>query len=163
LPASALVLRALLRQRQPWNRIRSESFVYSRRVSSSVQLVALIRHARSIANDDPRLYKTMADHTIPLVRPADDPGAILAGRQTGARGPDAPRAGLWCRASRRCMRTEGIVVGEALGAGAPGLGRRWSSLRREQEFGDWDSFTEEEMAAAAPVRSARRQLLSDAF
>jgi len=137
--------------------------VYSGKVSSSVQLIALVRHARSIANDDPRLYKTMADHTIPLVRPADDPGAILAGRQIGALGLDPANVCIWCSTYLRCMQTEGIVVGEAFGARAPELERRSSFLLREQEFGDWDSLTEEEMAAADPVRYARRQMLTDAF
>lgn len=131
-------------------------------MTSSIQLIALVRHARSIANDDPRLYKTMADHVIPLVRPADDPEARLAGRHIAGLGLDPASVCAWSSTYLRCVQTELLVLEEAFGPRVPEVRRRSSFLLREQEFGDWDSMTEEEMAADDPVRYARRQMLTDA-
>jgi broad specificity phosphatase PhoE len=130
--------------------------------SSDIQLVLLVRHARSIANDDPRVYRTMADHTIPLSLPGDDPAAVEAGRAVARLGLMPASICAWCSTYLRCAQTEALVLGNAFGATAGSILRRSSFLLREQEFGDWDSLTEEEMAAVDPVRFERRRLLSDA-
>jgi broad specificity phosphatase PhoE len=130
---------------------------------SDIQLVLLVRHARSIANDDARIYRTMADHTIPLTRPADDVYAVDAGRAVARLNLMPAAVCAWCSTYLRCAQTETLVLGSAFGAAAPSVRRRSSFLLREQEFGDWDSLTEAEMAAADPVRYERRRLLSDAY
>jgi len=132
-------------------------------VSSDLASVVLIRHARSIANDDPGVYRTMADHVIPLARPDDDAAAIAAGRVVRELGIDPARVCSWCSTYLRCAQTEALVLAEAFGGDAPVIPRRPSFLLREQDFGDWDSLTEEEMAAADPVRYARRRRLTDAL
>ena len=132
-------------------------------MSSSIQIVVLVRHAHSIANDDPRVYKSMADHTIPLSRPADDPAALLVARRIAELGLDPTRVCCWTSTYLRCVQTQALVLDEAFGAAAAVMPKRASFLLREQEFGDWDSLDENEMAAADPVRYARRQLLTDAY
>ncbi|MEA2747933.1 MAG: hypothetical protein QOI41_2076, partial [Myxococcales bacterium] len=41
-------------------------------MNTDVATIALVRHGRSAANDDPRVYLTTPDHAIPLSRPTDD-------------------------------------------------------------------------------------------
>jgi broad specificity phosphatase PhoE len=69
----------------------------------------------------------------------------------------------WCSTYLRCAQTERLVHETAFGGAAAGIRRRPSFLLREQEFGDWDSLTEAEMAAVDPARYHRRRLLSDAY
>jgi broad specificity phosphatase PhoE len=127
------------------------------------QLVLLIRHARSLANDDVTLYRRMADHAIPLVQPADDPQALAAGRAMARLGLAPASVSSWCSTYLRCAQTEALVLAEAFGDAAHAVRRRTSFLLREQEFGDWDSLSDAEMAAADPVRYEQRRLLSDAY
>jgi 2,3-bisphosphoglycerate-dependent phosphoglycerate mutase len=129
----------------------------------SIASIVLVRHARSIANDDPAIYKVMADHVIPLARPDDDAAALDAGRALAALGLDPAETCSWCSTYLRCAQTEALVLNQAFGIDAGRVLRRPSFLLREQDFGDWDSPTEGEMAAADPERYARRRRLSDAL
>jgi broad specificity phosphatase PhoE len=123
-------------------------------VNPDLKTIVLVRHARSTANDDPRLYKTTPDHAIPLARPSDDPAARVAGRALAGLGLDPAQLCSWCSTYLRCKQTEMLVLDEAYGAAAAaGIHRRASFLLREQEFGDWDSLTEEEIAAKDPSGS----------
>jgi 2,3-bisphosphoglycerate-dependent phosphoglycerate mutase len=126
-----------------------------------VATVLLIRHARSTANDDPSVYKRVPDHIIPLARPQDDPAALAAGDAVARLGLDPASTGSWCSSYLRCQQTERLVLGRAFGERARRIRSRSSFLLREQEFGDWDSLSTEEVAALDPVRHARRQLLCD--
>jgi 2,3-bisphosphoglycerate-dependent phosphoglycerate mutase len=128
-----------------------------------IQLVVLVRHARSVANDDPRVYLTTPDHVIPLARPADDEAALAAGRAIRRLGLMPAGLCSWCSSYLRCAQTEALVLDAAFGPAASSVRRRASFLLREQEFGDWDSLSEEEMQAADPVRYERRRRLSDAY
>jgi broad specificity phosphatase PhoE len=128
-----------------------------------IDQILLVRHARSLANDDPRVWRTMPDHVIPMARPADDEQAIAAGRTIGALGLDPARTCSWSSTYLRCAQTEALVLRTAFGDVGPRIKRRTSFLLREQEFGDWDSLSEAEMEADDPARYARRRLLSDAF
>ncbi len=130
---------------------------------TNLETILLIRHARSVANDDPSVYRTTPDHAISLSRPSDDEGALLAGRAVRQLGLLPTEVTSWCSTYLRCQQTEALVLGEAFGATASVVRRRMSFLLREQEFGDWDSMTEEEIARADPLRFARRKLLSDAL
>jgi broad specificity phosphatase PhoE len=126
-----------------------------------LESIILVRHGRSIANDDVAVYKHMPDHVIPLSRPDDDPGAVLAGEAIAALGLAATDVCAWSSPYLRCQQTEAIVLRSAFGDAAATIRRRVSFLVREQEFGDWDSLTDEEIAARDPVRWARRTLLQD--
>lgn len=130
-------------------------------VSKHIQTVILIRHARSTANDDPAVYRTTPDHMIPLSRPDDDLQARAAGDVVARLGLDPAEVCAWCSTYLRCGQTERLVLGQAFGERAAAVQRRSSFLLREQEFGDWDCLTEQEMEAADPVRFAKRRRLSD--
>ncbi|MEZ4399023.1 MAG: histidine phosphatase family protein [Kofleriaceae bacterium] len=130
-------------------------------MDSSVELIALVRHGRSIANDDPGVYQVMPDHVIPLTRPDDDPEARRAGAQLAALGLDPDGVCAWRSPYLRCVQTEALVMGRALGDRFADVRRRDSFLLREQEFGDWDGLDDAGMAALDPVRFARRTRLSD--
>src|SRR4051812_35396535 len=130
-------------------------------MNRAIQTVLLIRHARSTANDDPTVYSKIPDHAIPLSRPTDDPAAVIAGAAIRGLGLAPKDLCSWCSTYLRCGQTEGQVLTEAYGAAAPTVRRRASFLLREQEFGDWDSLTEAEIAARDPARFARRKLLTD--
>jgi broad specificity phosphatase PhoE len=132
-------------------------------VTSTIASILLVRHARSIANDDATVYRRMADHVIPLVRPDDDPAARAAGQAVGRLGLDPAATCSWCSTYLRCAQTEALVLGSAFGAEAGRVLRRPSYLLREQDFGDWDSLTEGEMAAADPARYERRRRLTDSL
>jgi broad specificity phosphatase PhoE len=130
-------------------------------VNLDVHTVLLVRHARSTANDDPRVYRTTPDHAIPLTCPGDDPTALDAGQKIGALHLEPANVCCWCSTYLRCQQTEALVLAEAFADRVETLRRRSSYLLREQEFGDWDTLLEEEMAARDPERYARRKLLTD--
>jgi len=130
-------------------------------MDSNVETIALIRHGRSIANDDNDVYKMMPDHVIPLARPDDDPDAHRAGLRLRALALDPARTCSWRSPYVRCVQTEALVMRAALGDAFAGVLRRDSFLLREQEFGDWDGLDEAEMAAFAPAQFARRTRMSD--
>ncbi len=130
-------------------------------MDSNVETIALIRHGRSIANDDPTIYRTMPDHVIPLSRPDDDDDAVRAGAALAGLGLDPDRLCSWRSPYLRCVQTEALAMSRALGDGFARVRRRDSFLLREQEFGDWDGLDEAEMAARAPEQFARRTRMSD--
>jgi broad specificity phosphatase PhoE len=129
----------------------------------NVRSVLLIRHARSTANDDPAVYRSTPDHAIPLVRPNDDPAALAAGDRLRAMALDARQVCAWYSPYLRCQQTMGLVLDRAFGDRADSVRRRESFLLREQEFGDWDSLSDEEIATHDPERFARRKRMLDAF
>jgi broad specificity phosphatase PhoE len=129
-------------------------------MNPTIQTVLLVRHARSIANDDPRVYATIPDHAIPLSRPADDPAALAAGEAVARLRLDREDLCAWCSTYLRCAQTEKLVLNRAFGDDH-GTRQRPSFLLREQEFGDWDSLSDEEIAARDPERFARRKRLGD--
>jgi len=128
---------------------------------STLRSVILVRHARSTANDDPSLYRIIPDHAIPLADPAADPAALAAAAAIARLGLEPGDLCSWCSTYLRCRQTEKLILGAAYGAAAEKVRRRSSFLLREQEFGDWDSLDEEEIAARDPVRFAKRKLLED--
>ena len=130
-------------------------------MDSTVATIALVRHGRSIANDDPRIYQAMPDHVIPLCRPDDDHAVLAAGAALGGLGLDPALTCSWRSPYVRCVQTEALALGRALGPAADGVCRRASVLLREQEFGDWDGLDEADMAARAPEQYARRARMSD--
>jgi 2,3-bisphosphoglycerate-dependent phosphoglycerate mutase len=130
-------------------------------MNAELQTVLLVRHARSTANDDPRIYRTTPDHAIPLSRPVDDPAAQVAGRALRALDLDPGQLCSWCSTYLHCKQTEQLVLEEAYGPRALDVRHRSSFLLREQEFGDWDSLSEEEIQEKDPARWARRKLLDD--
>ncbi len=129
----------------------------------TVKTVILVRHARSVANDDPSVYRTTPDHAIALTRPFDDPDALAAGDALGALGLDPALVCSWYSPYLRCRQTQALVLGRAFGHGAGRVRCRESFLLREQEFGDWDSLTDDEIAARDPARWARRARMADAL
>ncbi len=131
-------------------------------MNRDIDTLVLVRHARSTANEDDLVYKTTPDHVIPLLRPGSDPAALEAGAKIAALGLDASQTCCWCSPYLRCRQTEAIVVPRAFGEAAHAIDRRESFLLREQEFGDWDGLSDQEIAASDPVRSARYKLMTDA-
>lgn len=130
-------------------------------MNPAVHTVVLIRHARSTANEDPSVYLTTPDHAIPLARPSDDPAALAAGDAVRALDLDPAAVCSWYSPYRRCRQTQALVVGRAFGESADLVRCRESFLLREQEFGDWDSLTDAQIAERDPERHARQQRLTD--
>ena len=130
-------------------------------MDSDVATIALVRHGRSTANDDPTVYLTTPDHAIPLARPTDDPDALLAGDRLATLGYDPAEVCSWRSPYLRCVQTEEIVMRRALGDAFEQILRRDSFLLREQEFGDWDGLDEAQMQALDPVKYARRARMTD--
>src|SRR5215470_3480288 len=104
-------------------------------MNPNLRTVILVRHARSIANEDITVYKRIPDHKIPLVQPEDDPAALLAGAAVARLGLTPDSVCAWSSPYLRCQQTEAIVLRAAFGAAAH-IRRRSSFLLREQEFGD---------------------------
>lgn len=132
-------------------------------MNNLLQTILLVRHARSTANDDPTLYRVIPDHVIPLSRPDDDPAALSAGEAIARLNLPPEQVCSWCSTYLRCVQTERLVLSRAFGERADEVHRRSSFLLREQEFGDWDSLTDDEIKAADPVRFAKRKHLTDNF
>ncbi len=130
-------------------------------MNTDVETIALVRHGRSTANDDPRVYLTTPDHVIPLSRPTDDPESLLAGDRLATLGYAAADVCSWRSPYLRCVQTEELVMRRALGDGFAQIKRRDSVLLREQEFGDWDGLDEAGMLALDPVKYARRARMTD--
>ncbi len=130
-------------------------------MNPDIQSIALIRHARSKANDDPTVYLTTPDHAISLSRPDDDPAALAAGDLLATLALDPADLCSWRSPYVRCVQTEALVMRRALGAGYDSVLRRDSFLLREQEFGDWDGLSEAEMEVRFPERFARRARMTD--
>ncbi len=127
----------------------------------TVQTVVLIRHARSLANDDPSVYLTTPDHAIALARPDDDPAALAAGDALATLGLDPTLVCSWYSPYLRTRQTQSLVLARAFGEAAPLVRCREAFLLREQEFGDWDCLTDEEIAARDPERHARLRRATD--
>ena len=130
-------------------------------MNTGLESVLLVRHARSTANDDPSLYLRVPDHVIPLSRPQDDPSALVAGAVIAALSLDPGSVCAWSSTYLRCKQTRELVLARAFGPAAGAATRRESFLLREQEFGDWDGLTEEELIAQDPMRFAKRKRMSD--
>lgn len=134
---------------------------------TSIRTIFLIRHARSTANVDPAVYLRVPDPRIPLAAPDDDPGALRAARLVRAElvAPDdvIDSAALcsWTSSYDRCRQTEALVTRALLGDAIGGLRRRESFLLREQEFGDWDGLTEDQVARVDPQRVHKLTRLTD--
>ena len=130
-------------------------------METEVTTIALVRHGRSTANDDPTVYLRIPDHAIPLARPNDDPEALLAGDRLATLGYDPDDVCSWRSPYLRCVQTEELVMRRAIGASFDRVKRRDSFLLREQEFGDWDGLDEAQMQALDPVKYARRARMTD--
>jgi broad specificity phosphatase PhoE len=131
--------------------------------AAEISRLILVRHAVSTANLDPKVYLQLSDHRVPLVNPAADPGAVRAGQVIGAMQLDPTDVCVWTSPYLRCVQTLEIAMREAFGDLASTLVRRESFLLREQEFGDWDGLSEEEIAARDPARFEKRNRLADEF
>ncbi len=127
----------------------------------SVRSIVLVRHARSIANVDPNIYRLTPDHVIPLVDAEADPGAVDVGARIARLELDPARVCAWSSTYLRCAQTQEIVLARAFGAAAAEVHRRESFLLREQEFGDWDGLTDAEMKERDPERWEKRRRMSD--
>ena len=125
--------------------------------------IILVRHARSLANADPAVYRSMRDHEIPLCAPEDDPPAIAAGEAIRTLGLAADSVYCWTSSFTRCRQTEALVLRTAFGDGAGALRRHESFLLRELEYGDWDGLSDEEAAARDPERWARKMRGNDPY
>lgn len=130
-------------------------------MEATVQTLVLVRHGRSIANDDPAVYLTMPDHAIPLCNPHGDPAILAAGDRIASLGIPAEHVCSWSSTYLRCAQTEALVLRRAFGDASAGVARRESFLLREQDFGDWDGLSEEQMKAKDPERYARRGRMTD--
>lgn len=130
-------------------------------MASTIQRIFLIRHATSTANLDPLVYQHTMDHVIPLARPNDDPRAQSAADAVRAAGLPPEDTCVWCSTYVRCRQTESLVVNAAFGEEHLKLRRRISFLLREQEFGDWDGLSDEEIAARFPYHWEKKKRLGD--
>jgi broad specificity phosphatase PhoE len=130
-------------------------------MASSVQQILLIRHATSMANLDPTLYLTLPDHVIPLAAPGDDERALEAARVLKDLDLPSDDTCSWTSTYLRCRQTELLVTRHAFGEEAAKIRRRESFLLREQEFGDWDGLTDEEITQRFPEHWEKRRRMTD--
>ncbi len=129
-------------------------------MKSTVETIILVRHDVSSANLDPSVYKQLPDHTIPLADPHSERLA-RAGLLVRSLSLAAEKTASWCSPYVRCAQTEAAVLEHAFGADAVHIRRREAFLLREQDFGDWDSLTDEEAKQKLPDSFAKRQRLTD--
>ena len=133
---------------------------YHGRVPNAIETVILIRHDMSAANVDPSVYKKQPDHAIPLADP-ESPRLKRAGELLRGLALLPERTCSWCSTYVRCKQTEEAVLRHAFEAALDRVRRRETFLLREQEFGDWDSLTDEEAQRLLPASWARRQMMTD--
>ena len=131
--------------------------------TATITSLLLVRHARSLANVDPSLYLTTPDHTIPLASPDDDEGARVAGDAIRGLGIAPENTCVWVSTYLRCAQTESLVMAHAFGDQSSRALRRESFLLREQEFGDWDGLTDDEIEARDKHRFEKRKRLLGSF
>lgn len=129
-------------------------------MKSTVETIILVRHDVSAANLDPSVYKRQPDHTIPLADPASERLA-RAGLLVRSLSLPVDKTASWCSPYVRCAQTESAVLEHAFGEDAGRIRRREAFLLREQDFGDWDSLTDDEAKAQLPASFAKRQRLTD--
>lgn len=131
-------------------------------MSPSVESIVLVRHARSVANADAKVYRTTPDHAIPLLDPEGDTDAVRAAAWVRALDLDPPRVCAWNSPYLRCKQTRDLVLRHAFDD-PHRLSQRESFLLREQEFGDWDGFSDLEIAEYDPARWRRLQRMTDSL
>jgi broad specificity phosphatase PhoE len=129
-------------------------------VPTTIETVILVRHDKSLANVDPSVYKRQPDHTIPLAEP-DSERLQRAGDLIRGLGLAPDRTCSWCSPYVRCRQTEETVLRHIFPVDMAKVRRRETFLLREQEFGDWDSLTDEEAQRLLPASWAKRQVLTD--
>jgi broad specificity phosphatase PhoE len=129
-------------------------------MKNGIRSILLVRHDASIANVDASVYKRMPDHVIPLAE-MDSARVKRAAALVAGGGITPEHTCSWCSPYVRCRQTEEGVLRHAFGAGASRVRRRESFLLREQEFGDWDTLTDEEAKRDLPRSWAKRELLTD--
>lgn len=116
----------------------------------------------STANLDREVYLRELDHRIPLADPHGRESCQHAGDILRSLSLDPKTVCAWYSPYRRCLETQEHVLECAFGDEAVNVFRRESFLLREQEFGDWDGLTEEEIVARDPVRAEQRRKLEEA-
>jgi broad specificity phosphatase PhoE len=137
--------------------------------SRGITRIFLIRHGVSSANLDPTQYQLQPDHTIPLADPIGDATCLTAGKALTAAQIDPGSLRVWHSPYLRCQQTRDLVMRAAFPPDLAGASKtalppsRESFLLREQEFGDWDGLSEEELAARDPVRFEKRKKMHDAY
>jgi len=129
-------------------------------VKSTVETIILVRHDVSSANIDPSVYKQLPDHTIPLADPKSE-RLVRAGQLLRTLSLPPEKTASWCSPYVRCAQTEAGVLEHAFGEDASRIRRREAFLLREQDFGDWDSLTDDEAKTKLPDSFAKRQRLTD--
>lgn len=132
-------------------------------MNPTLETITLIRHGRSTANVDPKVYLEIPDHAIPLVDPVGDVACVTAAAHLRALSLDPRGVCCWCSPYTRCRQTRDLVLGATFGEAMSAVLHRESFLLREQEFGDWDCLTDDEVAARDPERWRRYRQLTDTF
>lgn len=130
-------------------------------MDSTIDRILLVRHARSVANVDPTVGLSTPDHMIPLVDPDEDADAHGAADLISALALDPLSVCSWSSSFLRCRQTEGIVLARAFGIAGAAVSRRESFLLREQDFGDWDALTDEEIQERDPLHWEKRRRALD--
>ena len=121
--------------------------------------IFLMRHARSAANDDLSLYKTIPDHAIPLsdhgVTQAHEAGTFFANFSQRF---SERSVRLWCSPYLRAKQTrDGLLKG--MGDVARVFkDQREHILLTEQSFGLFDGLTDEECEEQYPEESRKFDL-----
>ena len=120
--------------------------------------IYLVRHGQSQANVEPAIYKTVADHAIPLseegLRQVRESGVHLAAFFFKQYGEKHPPIRLWCSPY---LRTRQTADGVQAGAGDWITDRRENILLCEQQFGLFDGMTDAELAKTFPREHAHYQ------
>ena len=116
--------------------------------------IYLVRHGQSVANVDPSVYRTTADHAVPLSdlgrAQAREAGEFLRARFEAA-GYAERHVRLWCSPYLRTRQTaDGIEE-----ACAPFVtDRREDILLCEQQFGLFDGVPDDELPVLFPAEHA---------
>ncbi|MBK8254382.1 MAG: histidine phosphatase family protein [Polyangiaceae bacterium] len=130
-------------------------------MDSTIERIVLVRHAKSVANLDPAIGKHTPDHMVPLVDPHTDEEAHKAGDAIAHLALDPVSVCSWTSSFLRCRQTEGIVLSRAFGEHDATIYRRESFLLREQDFGDWDGLSDDEIQATNAYHWEKRRRALD--
>ena len=122
--------------------------------------ILLVRHGQSLANIDPRVYSTVADHAIPLTQ-RGMAQATAAGEQLAAHygrlaqaGEERPHVRMWVSPYLRARQSADAIQ---RAAGDWITDRREHVLLVEQQFGLFDGIPDDELAIHHPEAYAHYQ------
>lgn len=124
--------------------------------ASNIENIYLVRHGQSIANLDVSIYKSVADHAVPLSSLGKDQ-AHLAGQFLDTILPTDQPVRIWTSPYRRTRQTAECIEQELVQYRSKLTVREHINLC-EQQFGLFDGIPDDELAAKFPLEHAHYSL-----